>query len=95
MGTNHWLAPEMVKMLMSPNATKYSYEVDIWSFGIFALELANSEPPFFDIQSPNILYPKVANATAQDYKLKEKWSAEYQAFVWTCLNKDPEKRPTA
>jgi len=39
-GTLHWMAPELIK-----GDRKYSTSIDIWSFGIFAFELANVLPP--------------------------------------------------
>ena len=39
-GTLHWMAPELIK-----GDRKYSTSIDIWSFGIFAFELANVDPP--------------------------------------------------
>jgi len=39
-GTNHWLAPEMIKLLLSPDAKLYGGTVDVWSFGVFCHELA-------------------------------------------------------
>lgn len=39
-GTLHWMAPELIK-----GERKYSTSIDIWSFGIFAFELANVDPP--------------------------------------------------
>ena len=34
------MAPELIK-----GERKYSTSIDIWSFGIFAFELANVDPP--------------------------------------------------
>lgn len=38
-GSPFWMPPEMIKRL------PYSYPVDIWSFAICLLELANGQPP--------------------------------------------------
>jgi protein-serine/threonine kinase len=40
-GTLHWMAPELIR-----GERKYSTSIDIWSFGIFAYELAMVEPPY-------------------------------------------------
>ena len=45
-GTVHWIAPEMIKGI-NDGRTNYGCSADVWSFGIFAMELANGEPPFF------------------------------------------------
>jgi serine/threonine protein kinase len=49
-GTVHWTAPEMIKGIMQ-GRKNYGVSADIWSFGIFAIELANREPPFWSTQS--------------------------------------------
>ena len=52
MGTDHWIAPEVIKTLADAKQT-YNIPADVWSFGIFAIEMANREPPFFSLRNPN------------------------------------------
>ena len=40
-GTAAWMAPELIKA----KSVGYGTSIDIWSFGILAVELANGEPP--------------------------------------------------
>ena len=44
-GTVCWMAPELIR-----GERKYDVSVDIWSFGVFAMELANGEPPYLKIK---------------------------------------------
>lgn len=44
-GTLHWMAPELIK-----GERDYKCSIDIWSFGIFAYELANIDPPHADVR---------------------------------------------
>ena len=39
-GTLNWMSPEIL------SGTIYSYEVDVWAFGIFIHELGTGQPPF-------------------------------------------------
>jgi len=46
MGTDNWLAPEIIRTLLNSQQT-YGVSVDVWSFGVFCIELAQREPPHF------------------------------------------------
>ena len=47
-GTVCWMAPEMIAAQKN-----YTDKVDIWSFGIFVLELADKEPPYLNLDQQN------------------------------------------
>ena len=85
MGTDHWIAPEVIETLVNPNKT-YNIPADVWSFGIFAVELANREPPHFRDREPNSVYQKILHAPIA--ALGKPWSAKFNEFVKLILNKD-------
>ena len=41
MGTVCWMAPELID-----GRQEYGPKIDVWSLGIFAMELAQGEPPY-------------------------------------------------
>ena len=50
-GTVCWMAPELIQ-----GSNSYTDKVDVWSLGIFALELADGEPPYINEQQTRILF---------------------------------------
>lgn len=55
-GTVCWMAPEMIK-----GQVKYDAKVDVWSFGIFLIELACGEPPYINEKQLRVLFNIVNN----------------------------------
>lgn len=45
------MAPELIR-----GKSKYDSKIDIWSYGIFALELADGEPPYITEPQQKVLY---------------------------------------
>ena len=82
------MAPELIK-----GKKNYDSKVDIWSFGIFALELADGEPPYLGKSQAKILL-KIVQKEAPQLKGSH-WSPEFRDFVSKCLMKDPEERMSA
>lgn len=46
--TPYWMAPEVIACDENPDAT-YDNRSDLWSLGITALEMAESQPPLCDL----------------------------------------------
>jgi serine/threonine protein kinase len=85
-GTPYWMAPELVLGL------EYGMNVDIWSLGIVAFELACKEPPYFQEDSHRALYLIATNPSPTIDKSLG-WSESFADFVDLCLIKSPEVRP--
>ena len=88
-GTVCWMAPEVIE---ATENKQYSTKVDIWSLGIFAMELAQGEPPHIAEHNTRALFLIVQ---IQPPPISSKWSPEFQDFVNKCLVKDAEKRWSA
>ena len=81
------MAPELVS-----SKKKYDEKVDIWSFGIVAIELSDGNPPYIELPQERILY-KILKSSPP--KIDNIYSSEFKDFVALCLIKDPIKRPSA
>jgi len=64
------MAPEVIK----GKEDRYDSKVDIWSYGIFALELADGEPPYLSEHPQKVLYYIV---TKDAPKLQAKWTKNF------------------
>lgn len=83
-GTPYWMAPEVIACDENPDAT-YDNRSDLWSLGITALEMAESQPPLCDLHPMRALFLIPRNSPP---RLKSrKWSKKFQGFIDTVLGK--------
>ncbi len=86
-GTVCWMAPELIR-----GERLYTQKVDIWSFGIFAMEMADGDPPYISEPQGRVIF----NIVKKDPPpINQRWSADFKDFVKQCLTKEPNLRPDA
>ncbi|XP_040189619.1 mitogen-activated protein kinase kinase kinase kinase 5 isoform X1 [Rana temporaria] len=92
-GTPYWMAPEVAAVEKNGG---YNQLCDIWAVGITAIELAELQPPLFDLHPMRALF-LMSKSNFQPPKLKEKlrWTPVFHNFIKVALTKNPKKRPTA
>ncbi|XP_028325304.1 mitogen-activated protein kinase kinase kinase kinase 3-like isoform X3 [Gouania willdenowi] len=92
-GTPYWMAPEVAAVERKGG---YNQLCDIWAVGITAIELAELQPPMFDLHPMRALF-LMTKSNFQPPKLKDKlkWTNNFHHFVKLALTKNPKKRPTA
>ncbi|XP_026875611.1 mitogen-activated protein kinase kinase kinase kinase 5 isoform X1 [Electrophorus electricus] len=92
-GTPYWMAPEVAAVEKNGG---YNQLCDIWAVGITSIELAELQPPMFDLHPMRALF-LMSKSSFQPPKLKDKikWSTAFHNFVKVALTKNPKKRPTA
>jgi len=92
-GSPYWMAPEVISVQKGKDEG-YDFKADLWSLAITAIELAEGKPPLFDIASLRVIFliPARPPPTLTE---PSKWSDEFNDFLAVCLQKDPNKRPSA
>ena len=86
-GTPYWMAPEVIE------GKEYGSEIDIWSLGILAIELAEGRPPYMREQVQRALF-LIMTQGVSGLTEPDRWSDAFNDFVHQCL-KPQFERPTA
>nr|CAD7587452.1 unnamed protein product [Timema genevievae] len=85
-GTPYWMAPEVAAVERKGG---YNQLCDIWAIGVTAIELAELQPPMFD------LHPMRALFLMSKSGFKPPTSPTFHNFVKVALTKNTKKRPNA
>ncbi|XP_055987105.1 mitogen-activated protein kinase kinase kinase 15 [Sorex fumeus] len=91
-GTLQYMAPEII--YQSQGRLSSGSPADIWSLGCTMIEMATGRPPFSDLGMPQAAVYKVGMLKCHP-ELPKSLSSEAQAFILSCFETTPNKRPTA
>lgn len=85
-GSPYWVSPEVI------NHQEYGFPADIWSLGATLCEMAEGNPPLFDLEpSPAMVF--ISTNGWPGFKNPSKFSEEFVDFVRQCMQLKPEDRP--
>jgi len=87
-GSILWMAPEVIKSI------GYGRKADVWSFGCVIIEMGSASPPWGKLDNHMAAMYKIG-MTEETPSLPSQLSAAARDFATCCLQRDPEKRPTA
>lgn len=80
------MAPEVVKKI------PYGCKIDVWSLGIMAVEMAEMEPPYYDMDPMQAIFTIISAVDKPPLKNPEKMSAQLRSFLDATLVMDAEDR---
>jgi len=87
-GSPYWLAPEVI-LYLAP-----TFKSDIWSLGCTLIEFLTGSPPYFDLTAMAAMY-KIGESEEPPPLPETKMSDDLKDFLLKCLEREPDKRPSA
>lgn len=93
-GTLNWMAPEIIDTCINI----YDNKVDIWSFGITAIELAYGKPFYHNFSQLKVMFTILQNPVPTKNEYDDEFSVFSEHFhnmIKTCLIKKSTLRPNA
>jgi len=91
-GTVHYMSPERIQ------GHAYSYDSDVWSFGITLLELATASFPYpHERHGKRLSFWDLLDAIVESPppEAPVHFSREFHSFVGACLRKEPSQRTSS
>lgn len=89
-GSPYWMAPELIA------SQAYGPNVDVWSLGITAVELAETRPPLSHMLAMSAMFMIAAGEGARPaLRDAARYSPELSDFIAQCTVRDPAARPSA
>lgn len=97
-GSPFWMPPEMIKR------EPHSLAVDIWSFGICCMEMANGHPPnrkssimviklgFKATHLNQAMFVACVEGYPEPFEEPNFWTDEFRDFIGCCLQRNPNDR---
>jgi hypothetical protein len=86
-GSPFWMPPEMIKR------EPHGLPVDIWSFAICLMEVANGHPPNRR-SSIKAMFTAGTGGYPQPFEQPERWTESFKDFLTGCLKVNPRDRLT-
>lgn len=84
------MAPE-VFFCEASTENSYDYRVDIWSFGITLIEMAQMDPPYHEMRAERV-GAKIRQAAPPTLKDPRHWSNNFVNILSCCLKRNPLER---
>ncbi|CAF0796707.1 unnamed protein product [Didymodactylos carnosus] len=91
-GTVYWMSPE-VFFCEANTDNRYDYRVDIWSFAITLIEMAEMDPPYHEMKAERV-GAKIRQGEPPTLSEIKKWTSEFSNILSCCLKRDPNQRLT-